>query len=51
MEYKLENYLPEDVTSFQNSPIYVCERGRHHFRATINFQNLLGHKRHDYKWI
>jgi len=51
LEYKLENYLPEDITSVQNSPIYVYKRGKHHFRATTNFQNLLGHKRHDYKRI
>jgi len=51
LEYKLEIYFPEVITSFQNSPIYSYKLGKLHFRATINFQNLLGHKYHDYKQI
>jgi len=49
LEYKLENYFPEVITSFQNSPIFSYKRGKLPFKATINFQNLLGHKYQDYK--
>jgi hypothetical protein len=51
LEYKLENYLPEVITNFQNTPIYSYKCEKLYFRATFNFQNLLGRKCHDYKRI